>query len=517
MAFTFSGGLDLQKPSKAFNGIITAYLTPKQTVIDFSGDKTAGFYPLVSPGETVLAYQQVGERMFGEDKIPVYGGVCGSVTEIIQNSDGQPTGVRITADGERKIADVSGYEGPLSGLSPEKIVEIVKNAAVPCRGSHVFAYKKLLANTGKAKRFILNFCESEPGVSSRKALSAEDLDGVLNGAKLLMKALDIRRCVIGIERESRDLLAEIAEKVKNNTLFEIKKVKQKYPQDEETALIYALNGTLLSDADAPEGSGCAVFDAETAAAVYRAVAFGVPYCERVVTVEGKNVLCPIGTPVAELLEFCGVSREKAVKLISGGPLRGKSFRKADDPVTAQTDAITVIYENDGVPIPEMAVCSRCGRCVSVCPARIIPYRAAELAKQKKYSKSAEYGTAACCECGCCDYVCPAYIPIKKLIRTAKRRLSEIKKNENKEPAAETATETEPEITAEPAETAAEPVDAAEITGETGADGQKEANEPDENGEIPADEPEDPAENGGETEEKTAENEDEDENEEKQTV
>ena len=43
MAFTFSGGLDLQKPSKAFNGSITAYLTPKQTVIDFSGDKTELF------------------------------------------------------------------------------------------------------------------------------------------------------------------------------------------------------------------------------------------------------------------------------------------------------------------------------------------------------------------------------------------------------------------------------------------------------------------------------------------
>ena len=430
MALTFTGGLDIQKSNRTSLNSIIALPAPDIIIIDFSGDKNTVFTPLLSPGDHVCKYQQVGEQTAGEDVVPVYSGVSGSVKSVITSADGQPTGIIIASDGLQDKAELEGYEGTLSRLLPEKIIELVQKCAVPCRGSHGFAYKRLRAATGRIKRLILNCCESEPGQTSRKAFILEDADEVLDGTKLIMRALDIRNCEIAVERENGEIMSLLAVKTRNNRLFTLRKMKQKFPQDEEVALIFALNGTQLSDAEAPEKSGCVVFDAETAAAVYRAVVYGMPYCERVVTVDANNLLCPIGTPVAELLEFCNIRTERAVKIISGGPLRGRMFKRLDEPIGADTAAVTVIYEKDGRPIPEMTQCNRCGKCVSVCPSRIIPYRIAELSKQKKYSKCADFGVDACCECGCCDYVCPAYIPIKKLIHAAKRRKNAVKREKN---------------------------------------------------------------------------------------
>ncbi|MBR6921685.1 MAG: hypothetical protein IKH51_05785 [Clostridia bacterium] len=430
MALTFSGGLDLQKSRKASLNRITALPTPRYITLDCSGDKNAAFKPFLAVGEHVNAYQCVGERVFGDGSVPVYSGISGTVKEIVAGADGQPSGMIIGYEEKQQKAEIKGYGGTLAELTPEKITEIVKNAAIPCRGSYGFAYKRLQAASGKLKRFILNCCESEPGLTSRSAVITDDVDAVLNGAKIIMHALDIRNCEIAVERENGPVIDLISSKIKRNSLFSIRKTKQKYPQDEEIALIYAICGVQALDADEPERTKCAVFDAETAADVYRAVVYGVPYCERVVTVESENLLCPIGAPVLDLLEFCNVHAETAVKIISGGPLRGEVLKKLDEPVRPDSSAITVIYEGDGSPIPEMTQCNLCGRCVNVCPSRIIPYKLAELSRQKKYSKCADYGISACCECGCCDYVCPAYIPIKKLIRTAKHKKTAPKRDKN---------------------------------------------------------------------------------------
>ena len=435
MAFTFTGGLDLQRSKKASLNRITALPTPKYIFLGSCGDKNASFTPLLQAGDPVSVYQCVGEQTSGGETVPVYSGISGTVKTIVSGADGRPASIVIESDEEQHKAELKGYEGALSDLTPEIITETVKKAAIPCRGSYGYVYKRLQAASGKIKRFILNCCESEPGQTSRTAVINEDIDTVLNGTKLLMRALDIRNCEIAAERENWQMLDLLYGKIKKNPLFTLRRTKQKYPQDEEVALIYAINGSHTFDAEAPERTGCVVFDAETAAAVYRAVVYGVPYCERVVTVETDNLLCPIGTPLSELLEFCDVRTGAALKIIAGGPLRGKTVKKLDEPVSPETASITVIYEGDGTPIPEMTQCNRCGRCVSVCPSRIIPYRIAELSKQKKYSKCAEYGISACCECGCCDYVCPAYIPIKKLIRTAKHKKAVPKrdKNETDEP------------------------------------------------------------------------------------
>ena len=426
MALTFSGGIDLQKSGKAPAGKIKYFDEPPYIIADFSQDKDVSFEPCVSVGEAVAKYQTIGEQIYKCESVPVYSGVSGVIGDILRRQDGSAYAVVIGLDGMGRRKELKPYGGSLENLIPDLAIELIRRAGITCRGAHKFAYRKIRAANGETLRFFLNCCESEPGVASRKALLNEDTEAVMMGAKILMRALDVRKCEIVIEKGSGELLSRLRSRTWRDPLFDVRKVKPKYPQDEELSVINAVNGVRLSDASKPEKSHCAVFDAEVAAAVYRAVAFGIPQCERVVTVDAENVLCPIGTPVSELLNFAGVSVDHARHVILGGIMRGRECRTDDEPIKPDTEAITVVYHGDGRHIPEMTECTRCAKCVSVCPSGIMPYYIAEMSRKKKYTVCAEYGAAACTECGCCDYVCPAYIPVKKLIRLAKQRIPEEK-------------------------------------------------------------------------------------------
>ncbi len=424
MALTFTGGIDL--PKFAFSELkrIKKYDDPPYTVTDFSQERDMEFIPSVSEGDAVARYMQTGELVYKGDAVPVYSGVSGVVREYLRDRNGAVCGMVTDTDGAGRQTELHGYSGTLEELTPEILTDLIKRAGITCRGAKRFAYKKIIDANNNTERFFLNCCESEPGVSSRKALLYEDTEAVLNGAKLLMRALDVRRCEIVIEKNSGEILQKLKSLTRRDPLFDVRRVKPKYPQDEEFSVICAVSGVRLSDAAKPERSKCTVFDAETASAVFRAVAFGIPQCERVVTVDTENVLCPIGTPISDLVTFAGITFDSARHIIAGGIMRGRALKSSDEPVSSETDAVTVVYHGDGRRIPEMTECTRCGKCVSVCPSRIMPYYLAELSRKKKYSLCKQYGAAACTECGCCDYVCPSYIPVKKLISAAKQKLPE---------------------------------------------------------------------------------------------
>ena len=77
--------------------------------------------------------------------------------------------------------------------------------------------------------------------------------------------------------------------------------------------------------------------------------------------------------------------------------------------------------------PETA-CTRCGRCVEVCPNRLSPLTLyLDLAADKKKGQNADagflqHGGMECSGCGCCSYVCPSAINLTAAIYAKKRRI-----------------------------------------------------------------------------------------------
>ena len=65
-------------------------------------------------------------------------------------------------------------------------------------------------------------------------------------------------------------------------------------------------------------------------------------------------------------------------------------------------------------------CINCGRCVKVCPGRVLPSRLATLAERGDMEGFEKMNGMECCECGCCSYVCPAKRPLTQSIKSMRK-------------------------------------------------------------------------------------------------
>ena len=91
----------------------------------------------------------------------------------------------------------------------------------------------------------------------------------------------------------------------------------------------------------------------------------------------------------------------------------------DVPVVKTSSAILCMTK-DEVAACEETACINCGRCVSVCPGRIIPARLADYAKRHDKEAFEKANGMECCECGCCSYSCPAKRPLTQYIKSMRK-------------------------------------------------------------------------------------------------
>ena len=123
--------------------------------------------------------------------------------------------------------------------------------------------------------------------------------------------------------------------------------------------------------------GCAVFNVDTAASLYRAAVTGLPLIKRIVTVSGpavkvsKNALTRIGTPMQYMFETAGGFVMPPEKIIMGGPMMGVAQHTLEAPVIKQTSGLLAYGKNYATYV-EDAECIRCGRCLRGCPMRLMP-------------------------------------------------------------------------------------------------------------------------------------------------
>lgn len=405
-------------------------MTPPMVLkIPMSQYSGASVRPLVSVGDRVLRGEKIGEAEGGVG-CPVHSSVSGRVREMISSADGSVSYIVIENDGAYELhPSVMPFEKKLTDTGAEEIIEIIKNAGISGMGGALFpTYAKIEAAVGKAERLIVNCAESEPYVTANHRLMLERPLEIINGTKILLKALGIRMAELAIEDNKLDAADKLAEKIGESKLLKIKVLRTKYPQGDERQLVYALTGRQIPAGKLPTDVGCVVFNAETCAAVYRAFAYGLPLIERVVTVAGdavvtpKNVLAPIGATYKDLIDFCGGFKKKPRKMICGGPMMGSTIDDINSPIDKGTSAVLVFSEELAEPGSDEQVCIRCGRCIKSCPMHLMPNYLALFSREGRYEAAEEYDVMSCVECGACAYSCPGRVPIVQYIREAKNAL-----------------------------------------------------------------------------------------------
>ena len=296
-------------------------------------------------------------------------------------------------------------------------------------GAQFPTHVKLSVPAGqKAEMLVINGVECEPYLTSDYRNMLERGEMILVGVEILMRALGVKRAVIGIEANKpaavETLRALIAKGYYNG--IEVQTLQTRYPQGGEKQLIAAVTGRQIAPPPAlPISVGVVLCNVSTAIAVYEAGQKNKPLIERVVTITGKelkerhNYLMRLGTSVNTLIERAGGLPEGDVKVLNGGPMMGRVIVDIDTPVIKGCSGITVLSGAEARR-GEVGTCIKCAKCVAVCPMSLEPYLLYKLARQKRWDLAEEHYNVDCIECGSCLYTCPANLPLLDYIRLGKQ-------------------------------------------------------------------------------------------------
>lgn len=374
----------------------------------------------VSVGEHVLRGQLIADAD-GVISSDVFASVSGDVVEIkeVTGTNGnKETCVVIKNDFKNQEITLP----PLSDTATaEEIIERIKNAGIVGLGGAGFPTAVKVSPKTKVDTLILNGAECEPYLTCDHRLMVEYTDEIVRGARYVAKAIGVSNVIIGIENNKPDCIAAF-EKYGDVKVVVLKK---RYPMGSEKHLIYSTTGRKVGIGKLPADSGVIVQNVATAYYVCEAVEKGKTLTERIITVSGqavenpKNLWVKIGTPLSDIIAFCGGEKSKPVKLIQGGPMTGTALYNLNAYTHKTTSGILLLSDKEAKKYQPTA-CLSCGKCADSCPMRLMPMNTEFYASAGDYESAIKLGNAlSCIECGVCEYVCPAKRPLIQSIRKTK--------------------------------------------------------------------------------------------------
>lgn len=391
--------------------------------------------PVVKKGDRVLVGQLIAERG-GFVSAPIYASVSGTVKSI------EPRRVvtgdlveSIVIENDGLYEETSFYPvAPVEKLTQQEIIDIVRDAGVVGMGGAGFpTYIKLSPKEPEKIEYVIANCaECEPYLTSDYRRMLENPEMLIGGLKIVLKLFDKAVGILAVEDNKPDCIRLLKELTKDEKRITVKALKTKYPQGGERTLIYAVTGRQVASTMLPADKGCIVNNVDTLCAVYRAVVQGRPLMERIVTVTGDAVTHPcnfrvrIGTSYEQLLEAAGGWKEEPEKMICGGPMMGFAMFDLNVPTTKTSTALLGLTADEASML-EPGPCINCGRCVEVCPGRVVPSRLASDAEHFDEEAFLKHEGMECCECGCCSYVCPAKRHLTQEIKSMRKILLAKKK------------------------------------------------------------------------------------------
>jgi electron transport complex protein RnfC len=308
-------------------------------------------------------------------------------------------------------------------------LEAIRRGGVVGLGGAVFpSATKLGLASGSCKMLIVNGAECEPYISCDDMLMREAAAEIVAGALALTELVAAPLCVIAIERDKPRAIEAIkaAAAGAGDERLQVAEVPTIYPAGGERQLVELLTAKEVPSTGYPSDIGYLCLNVGTAYAVRRLMAAHEPLVSRIVTVTGRgvkqpqNVDVPIGTPVKELIQFCGGYAGEPIRLICGGSMMGSALRSDDLPVGKATNCIIAATADEVRTDLTEWECIRCGECAAACPARLLPQELLVAARTADYGALGVLGLRDCIECGCCDVSCPSHIVLTERFRQAKR-------------------------------------------------------------------------------------------------
>ena len=333
-------------------------------------------------------------------------------------------------------------------------LEIIKNAGIVGAGGAGFPTHVKLDS--KVETLIINGAECEPLINVDKQILAEYFEKVFEGIKTAAELTGAKKIIIALKKKYREAI-EVTQNFSSKNIgssgigeeikFEIFELDNFYPAGDEQILVYEVTGKIVPEDGIPLQVGVVVINVETLLNVSNALG-GENVIRKYVTVNGevKNPLTlsvPVGTPVKELIEFCGGITVEEFGILDGGPMMGKVVDMDLYAVKKTTKSIIVLPEENIVIKNKrrsiksnlkkaQAICLSCRMCTDLCPRYLLGHDIFpdELMKKMYKGELDEqeleiYDFAyLCCDCGLCElYGCVVDLSPRSVLNYIKEELA----------------------------------------------------------------------------------------------
>ena len=404
---------------------------PEKVILPMQQHIGAPCIPTVKKGDHVYVGTVVGDSD-AYVSAPVHASVSGTVTEITQVmlTGGQMTqAVVVGSDGKMEKDPAIAPPPPIT--TKEELAKAARAAGLVGLGGAGFpAHVKLNVPEGKTiDTLLVNVAECEPYVTSDHREALENGRNVLEGVYHVKEILGVQRVIIAVEDNKPDViqkLSEIAGDPKRNPLDQVRvlPLKSRYPQGAEKVLVQACTGRKVPAGKLPADVGCLVMNIGSLSFLASYMRTGMPLTLKRVTLDGsaiahpQNVIVPVGTPIKDVVAFCGGYKAEPKKLIMGGPMMGVAITSDELPILKQNNAI-LAFDQREAQLRQPTACIRCGRCVAACPMHLMPTKLEQAVERQDVEALQSLDIMTCMECGCCSFSCPAGRRLVQAIRLGK--------------------------------------------------------------------------------------------------
>ena len=404
---------------------------PEKVILPMQQHIGAPCIPTVKKGDHVYVGTVVGDSD-AYVSAPVHASVSGTVTEITQVmlTGGQMTqAVVVGSDGKMEKDPAIAPPPPIT--TKEELAKAARAAGLVGLGGAGFpAHVKLNVPEGKTiDTLLVNVAECEPYVTSDHREALENGRNVLEGVYHVKEILGVQRVIIAVEDNKPDViqkLSEIADDPKRDPLDQVRvlPLKSRYPQGAEKVLVQACTGRKVPAGKLPADVGCLVMNIGSLSFLASYMRTGMPLTLKRVTLDGsaiahpQNVIVPVGTPIKDVVAFCGGYKAEPKKLIMGGPMMGVAITSDELPILKQNNAI-LAFDQREAQLRQPTACIRCGRCVAACPMHLMPTKLEQAVERQDVEALQSLDIMTCMECGCCSFSFPAGRRLVQAIRLGK--------------------------------------------------------------------------------------------------
>ncbi len=431
---TFHGGLKLKGNKQLSTGTaITAAAVVSQYIIPLQQHIGAISESLVSIGEHVLKGQMIakpGSTISAAVHAPVSGTITAIDRQPVPHVSGLPDYcITIDNDFKDKWVKTQPLAEDYNNHTSRDLRQLLRDAGIVGLGGATFP-SDIKETEMDTHTLILNGVECEPYITCDDMLMRERAQQVLAGADIIGHIIKAHECIVAIENNKPEAIKAMQAVIDadGTGFFRLQVIPTLYPSGGEKQLIKIITGKEVPSGHFPGELDVLCHNVATAYAIYQAIYEARPLISRIMTVTGHGIQQPqnievlIGTPMKDCIEQCGGYINDNCELIMGGPMMGLTLQSDHLPVIKATNCLLIRPCTEAADTKTHLPCIRCGKCVEVCPVRLLPQQLYWYTSCKNMERVKNHHLFDCIECGCCAYVCPSDIPLVQYYRFAKTEI-----------------------------------------------------------------------------------------------